>query len=277
MSKAFLDTTVLADILLKTGERHKVANEALEKYKKSEIPQYAIKEFKAGPLRNFIYCHNKFVTTNSFKDTIKAIQKLSRTPQRYKTSTALEALYEAQNSIANSTPLEFIEKYGKNAKHDRIQCDEMIITLKTIIFKAWKKRRIIADKVVATLPCYHEYELKIKRGLIDGAPYTCEKNAECHIAKIMSKKPDILKKMRVSILNSGKMENQKRCKVLKKLIKKSGQDITHNDCRYLGDAVFVFLAPEDSTILTTNDIDHKPMAEAIGKKVNTPIDICVSS
>lgn len=46
--------------------------------------------------------------------------------------------------------------------------------------------------------------------------------------------------------------------------------IEDKDCRSLGDAVFAFLAPDGATILTTNERDHKPLAEALGKKVETP-------
>ncbi len=41
-------------------------------------------------------------------------------------------------------------------------------------------------------------------------------------------------------------------------------------CRSLGDAIFAFFAPADAAILTTNERDHRPLAAALGKSVDTP-------
>ncbi len=49
-SKAFVDTTILTNRLIKFREEKKEAKDALAKYEITELPVYAIKEFKAGPL-----------------------------------------------------------------------------------------------------------------------------------------------------------------------------------------------------------------------------------
>src|SRR5208337_350174 len=95
MSKAFIDTTVLTDALIKTGEVRKSAIEAIRKFSVTELPVFAIKEFKAGPLKNFAWMHNKLVTVASFERALDALHRMSRTPRRYTTSTAIEALREA--------------------------------------------------------------------------------------------------------------------------------------------------------------------------------------
>src|ERR1039457_4123965 len=143
MSKAFIDTTVYTDALLKSGEIKKAAITALKHFEITEIPVYAIKEFKAGPLKNFTWMHNKLATTGSYKNSIAALHAMSRTPKRYTTSTAIEALKESASSIANQTPASLGAKYGMLASLDKILCDELRISIKTLIFKAWKKRRKI--------------------------------------------------------------------------------------------------------------------------------------
>nr|WP_320192248.1 hypothetical protein [uncultured Desulfobacter sp.] len=270
MSKAYLDTTILANILLKTGALRDTALKALKRFDHTELPTYAIKEFKAGALRNFVYIHNKLQTLGSYSETMMALQKLSLTPQRYKTATSIEAIAAAHKSMADVTPTRLLEKYGENASHDKILCDEIRLAIKVAIFKAWKRRHRVANKTVCPLPCYEEVEPYIKRGLIEIKPVQCKKGIPCEIEKILKTNPDHLIAMWESIKDSDKTENKKRAQVLKKLFRNPKRSIDEKDCRYLGDAVFVFLAPENGTILTTNERDHKPLADAIGKKVETP-------
>ncbi len=79
MNKAILDTTVLTDILLNSGEAKAVALKAVNCYRQTYLPVYAIKEFKAGPLKNFVWMHNKFVFTKSYEESFDARQRMSRT------------------------------------------------------------------------------------------------------------------------------------------------------------------------------------------------------
>jgi hypothetical protein len=48
------------------------------------------------------------------------------------------------------------------------------------------------------------------------------------------------------------------------------KSMTERMCNDLGDAVFVFFAPSDSVILTTNAADFELLANAVGKKVDKP-------
>lgn len=64
MSKAFVDTTILADALLKPGEVEQLTKTALLRYTTTELPVYAIKEFKAGVLKNYIWFYNKLALYN---------------------------------------------------------------------------------------------------------------------------------------------------------------------------------------------------------------------
>ena len=55
MNKAVVDTTILTDVLLNTGEVRANALNAISHYDETYLPVYAIKEFKAGPLKNFVW------------------------------------------------------------------------------------------------------------------------------------------------------------------------------------------------------------------------------
>jgi len=93
-SLAFIDTTVLADALL---EKNGCSGRILSAFKESEVPQYAIKEFKAGPLRYWIWTHNKLVATKSLSKTIEAIQ--SNFGQGNLLRSALEAIAKSNKTF----------------------------------------------------------------------------------------------------------------------------------------------------------------------------------
>jgi len=163
MDKAILDTTVLTDILLNSGEAKDIALKAVNCYCETFLPVYAIKEFKAGPLKNFVWIYNKLVVTGSYEKTIDALQRMSRTPRRYTTSTALQALREASASVGKQTPADLLKKYGESASIDKILCDEFRLALKFKIVSAWKKRRKVTTGITNPLACYREvapYEKK---------------------------------------------------------------------------------------------------------------------
>lgn len=273
MNKAFVDTTILTDVLLKTGEAKENAEMALNKFTLTLLPVYAIKEFKAGPLKNFVWFHNKLYIVKSFEKAVDALQKISRTPQRYLTSTAIQSLKEATGSISKETPASLEKKYGENALLDKILCDEIRLAIKVSIYKAWQKRRKMTSEVVLPLPCYREVAPYEKRGLIELIPKNCNLSVECVVVELMKKKPEDLRKLRDVIKDSDKTENKRRAKILRQIYRTPKMPINDRDCKYLGDAVFAFFAPADSMILSTNIKDHLPLAKALRKKAISPKEL----
>ena len=271
--KALVDTTILANILLKSGDSRKESQSALKTFDQSFLPVYAIKEFKAGPLHNFVYFHNKLITTGSFDKTIAAIQRLSLTPHRYKTATALEALSEASKSLSQNTLPDLLKKYN-STDLGKILYDETRISLKVIIMMAWKKRRTVTTDIVNPLKCYKEVAPTDTRGLIDDSPLGCELNSKCSVQAILKGKLEDVEKLWNAIDESSiKQEDQRRRKVLKSIFRTPKRDISGDDCRRLGDAIFALLAPKDSVILTTNIKDHKTLAEALDKEAVSPKEL----
>ncbi len=141
--KAFVDTTILTDVLLKPHVKGKIAKESLSKFKETELPVYAIKEFKAGPLNNFKWIHDKLAITGSFTDSLEALHRMSMTPKRYTTSTAIEALREAAVTLKGVTNQILVDKYGAKASPDATLCAIFRASIKTSIFKSWKARRSV--------------------------------------------------------------------------------------------------------------------------------------
>src|SRR5258708_15404625 len=126
MAKAFVETTILADSLLKKGEPGTAAREALRRYDVTELPAYAIKELKAGIMRNMAWFHNKLVSTRSFSKAIGALHRMSLTPRRYTTASALEALRDAAALLGKMANLE--QEYGPKADLDAVLCDRFRLT-----------------------------------------------------------------------------------------------------------------------------------------------------
>src|SRR5687768_11510927 len=95
MSNAFLDTTVLVNLLLKPQHDGIDCKRALAGFPAVETPAYALKEMQLGALRGFVWAHNALKTEGSFTRTLGRAHGLSRSLQRNLTSTSLEALREA--------------------------------------------------------------------------------------------------------------------------------------------------------------------------------------
>ena len=271
MSKAFVDTTILADILLKPGDERKRGTNALKRFVTSELPVYAIKEFKAGALKNYAWFHNNLVLLKSFAKAMAALQRMSLTPRKYTVATALSALAKATAATANTSLEKLAAKYGSKASIDSILCDRYRLSIKRMIYDAWANRRKVTTNVVLPLSCYDEIDPIERNGLLELDPRKCRVTSECCMGPSLKSAPNVLEKLRNAVTGMpDKPENRRRLKVLKELIRKPKSKMTDEDCRNLGDAIFAFFCPPQSVILTTNLVDHKPLAEALGKKVESP-------
>jgi len=272
ISKAYVDTTVLTDALLKKYSRAEKAKAALRRFEVTELPQYAIKEFKAGPLKNFTWLHNELAMSRSFAKVCVRLQKMSMSPRRYLTSTALEALTEAANEIRRLTAGKIVEKYGADSDIDTIQAAEYRLAVKRNVFKAWKLRRRLTTRVTDLLTCYSEIDpYESTGGLIEIDPVKCQPKVECCLAPKLKAQPSFLRSLSYAVKSQpDSRENQRRSQALDTLILWPREPLTESSCRSLGDAIFVFFAPTKAVILTTNVRDHKPLASALGKEVQQP-------
>ncbi len=267
MVKAFVETTILTDALLKAGASGEAALAALKRYNETELPLYAVKEFKAGPMRNWVWFHNKLVTTRSFAKSLEALHRMSLTPRRHTTSTALEALAEVTSEMAQSDTKEF-----ETGPIDQVLSERYRLAFKRRILRAWERRRSLVSRVVHPLPCYRETApIEDVSGQIVLHQTECEGGGECEMARVLKQDPAGLTRLRNAVdAQPPKRENQTRSQALRALIRTPKRAFPAKMCRSLGDAVFAFLAPNDAVILTTNERDIGPLAAALGKNVERP-------
>src|ERR1017187_2506973 len=150
MTKAFVDTTILANVLLKDGSSKEAALAALARYDSTEMPVYAIKEFKAGPLSYWVWLHNRLKAGGSFADGLTGIRKLHPLKAHHK-ATALEALEWASQQQKGVSVSDWGQKYGPKADTDNIMADRARYSLRRRITNAWARRRKITGAVVLPL------------------------------------------------------------------------------------------------------------------------------
>jgi hypothetical protein len=272
VSKAYVETTVLADALLKPGACSKTAKAGIACFEESLLPVYSIKEFKAGPLSHYVWFHGKLVTTKSWEQTLAQLRKTAMSPFRTRwVSTAIEALAAAAHKNRAITLGHLVAKYGALATEDAVICDRYRYTLHTIIMRAWKARRKLTSRIVDELSCYPEIDIVDEHGLIELGGVDCQPRYECCLANELRAHPELLLKMLKAIESQPtKQENVKRSQVLRDLVRLPKQRLTPQQCRHLGDAIFAFFCPIDATIITTNTRDLVPLAEALGKTAQSP-------
>jgi hypothetical protein len=269
MTKAFLDTTIVVNILLKRGELHDRCRTALQRFDKVSFPAYALKEMKAGALYSWIWLHNRCVAEKSYERVMRAIHAMANTRRKNLTSSALEALAETGASRRMQMG-SLVQKYGPSANEDTVHCDRMRLGLRKRITTAWAKRRAFGAEISDPLPCYTNEDLTMKLGLIE-CHLSCDWKRGCEIAEKMSHEPEKVSALRaVAQSDPSRQENIRRSQVLRHIVRTPNRPINNSQCRAIGDAVFAFFAPPDTVILTTNIRDHGPLAKAVGKRAEEP-------
>jgi hypothetical protein len=271
-NKAYVDTTILTDVLLKPGTQECTdAQRALRQFAISELPTYAIKEFKRGPLKNYVWFHNKLALNNSLAKAMSALQRMSLTPKRYTTATALQAIVQGTLSLSRLNLGQLQTKYGSQANPDEFLCDQYRLALKVLILDAWKKRRQVTTHVVDPLNCYNEQSPFEENKLLIVEPYRCTAKTECSLAYGLKQRLNDLQKLKTANDAQGSSpETNRRSRALREIIRKPKAPVTDRTCSDLGDAIFAFFAPSGAVILTTNVRHHSPLAAALGKQVQTP-------
>lgn len=271
---AFVDTTVLTDALLKEGERKKKAEQSLAAFDRSELPVYAIKEFKAGPLQHYVYLYNKLSKTGSFSKTLEALKKLPHPYHKRKQSTALEALSAIWEEVGQENLSEITEEASGDPDLDSFVTDRIRLGVKRKILKAWRRRRNLTSDVVNKLPCYQESEPRERRGELHLDDKKCDPSPECCMAEDFRADDEATSSLMGAIEELPESrENGRRYSVLKALHENANTRISNKECRHLGDAVFAFYCPPGSTILTTNVKDHRALAKALGKGAIKPEEV----
>ncbi len=265
--KAFLDTTILADTLLKVGPDRDRAKASFARYEALLVPAYATKEFKRGVLRAYIWLHNKAVTTERWADAIASIETVWQQRNLNRTATRAVADFTSSMAVANAVARE-IPRDGP--EFHRLQTREARIWLKTKIFSAWRQRGKAPFTQTNPLPCYAlTGPRETLTGVIDNKPMACTLGS-CCLRGQFAKDLEALERLEAVCATSTKPEMLKRRKVLRSIRRRPLRELDENQCLVLGDAVFAMQCPPDAVVLTTNLSDHELLANAIDKRAEAP-------
>jgi hypothetical protein len=266
--KALLDTTIVVDVLLNTAAQGDNARRALRRYDATLLPHYAIKEFKAGALNNYIWLHTKICQLPTWAEALEAVRRTIGF-RRNLPSTALQALAQFESSIERITTDAVAARYPGMARGQMMKTEAQI-WLKQHIMRAWRKRRKIASAVTASLPCYVERAPVVQpNGLLVNDPVKCNV-PDCSLRKRYLNRLNDIESLERACTQVAKNEVVRRRRALKQLRRNPGRPLEEKYCRWLGDAVFALECPADAVVLTTNIVDHRPLANAIGREVEAP-------
>jgi hypothetical protein len=235
------------------------------------VPQFAWKEFKRGPLKNFVWFYNKLADTHSFLQTLAALQRMSRTPRGYLTSTGIQALHSAFYLLFDPATFQTLStQYGEASNLDALHADVLRLELKRVIHSSWKRRKNLFKGAYDKLQCYPDAEITDLNGRIELDPKDCVKDADCCLKSRLSRRTAELEVARKSLPRDGRKETSERYRVLRQIEKHQSRIMTPADCQRFGDAYFVLFCPSGATIITTNGRDIKPIADALGVPFKTP-------
>lgn len=272
MTIGFIETTVLTDYLLKKDGSESAARRLFERFDALQIPQFSWKEFKRGPLANFVWAYNKLKETNSFLDTVAALQRMSRSPRRYLTSTAIQALHTSFTELFSGATLgDLSKRYGEKANLDLMHADALRLEIKRAIYASWGRRRSLYGGPTQKLSCYKDIDLNEVKSRINIEPRDCPANTECCLRDRLRGREADLSAARAALKSDEKrIETGRRINALRHIEKHKSSPMTREECRRFGDAYFALFCPNGGTILTTNVRDIEPMASAVGIAVAAP-------
>lgn len=207
----------------------------------------------------------------SFVETLVALQKLSFTPQKYMTATAIQAFHSAfKGMFAGSSLGSLALQYGDKADLDQLHADALRLELKRIIVTSWSKRHSLFGGQQELLPCYPDKDLIENRDRLEVAPRDCLRNSDCCLrSRLVGRRRDI-GTAKDALPDENRKETRERYRVLRQLEKHPNSLMAPKDCQRFGDAYFVLFCPDDAVILTTNVRDIKPMADALGVEFSAP-------
>ncbi len=260
----FVDTTVLTEALLKTKERRRRARAKILEYNRSVLPVYAIKELKSGPLRGFVWLHNRLVDTRSFSRAVGAIHNLYRSP--HLKGSAEEALQLCAEMLLGSS----LSYADTKQKTQAAVADSFRLSLRRRIEIAWRERRKLTTEVIDELSCFAEIAptYNEETAYIDNPRLQCDLSDECCLAADLRRRRGELRKILKALRGQERNEDQRRRAALNRLLKKPARIFGNKYCRGLGDAYFALQCPKDCAILTSNAKDHSPLAGALGREVH---------
>lgn len=264
---SFVDTTVVVEAGENSEDWLGHFKPHLEAEPPAEIPHYAFRELSAGLLQTLATAHNRLVQTASPAEAMQQVLRLPQVVGRTREGQ-LKALVTA---LAEALGLPGNAKEPMYTSARRQMCQSLSI----IVAKLWRNaRNQSCTRHVQPLGCFGSGELTLDGKLIAGPQgrWECDKNSRCAAAEYLHEKPGEMAKIVQFLQAAGdaKRETVQRRKALKDLTENGPIKFNKRGCRALGDAYFAIMCPPGSVVVTTNLVDHEPLAKSVGKTAINP-------
>ena len=265
----FLETTAIADLLFKNKVTAKKIRDISASYTIKYSSQYVRMEIKRGVLRNFVLIHNKAVECSKLSEVHTYIHSLAATPMRHTLSTMLEAI---ANFYAEFEGRE-LSRLPQDQRPTEFQKIMLAAYLRLRIKRFWLAFEKVVDVLVDEVECYKRVYM-LKPPTYDGRVFdntfsNCDrfKPEICRLREFSNENHDGLVAIQAALISAQAQdsETEKRLRAIKQVLRVKKRDVSQRDCWWMGDAILILEAPENTEILNGNAKHYEPMCKAVGK------------
>jgi hypothetical protein len=271
--KAFLETTVIVDLIFKDRARVAQINSLLDQFESTESSHYVRMEIKRGFLQNLVALYNKSVECTRLSEVHQYIHRLSATPARHRLGTVLGSVTAFIQSIEDKE-LKDLKKQGKLGDFQKKQLEAF---LRLRIRRFWPAFDKAADEIIDPVYCYkYRYNLApptFVNGRFDNTFHNCDKYKPgiCRLREFVDEHEPEYVQIRDQLLASGVVdaESIKRVQGLKEALRLKKRQIPRKQCWQLGDAILVLEPAPEVNIITSNRKHYEPLCAIIKRPLTT--------
>lgn len=167
----------------------------------------------------------------------------------------------------------------RDSSMDEIQLSRLELDLRIRVLRAWKERASLGTEPFAPLACYRgdseTQEITIdKRGKFDLGARGC--SGACAMAARFRESPETVEKL-ISACAEKAGALAKSAGQMRRALDEVTAEVSSDECRAFGDAVYSFLCPPGGAVLTTNLRDHRVLAAAVDRAVASPAELLAAA
>ena len=268
--EAFLETSVMIDLLFRGGRRRTVVLEALRAYESTCSSEYVKMEIKRGALNNYVLLYNKTIELANISDVGEYVARFASGPKRNTLGTMLGAMNDFQRAAETGLGRKFGE--GPASKNGT---KILASFLRLRILGFWKAFERALNRIVNDVECYTNIYrlpppyLKKETEIIDNKLQNCDhyKPGICRIGEFLSKNAEPYHAIRLALEKIDKPdgETSKRVSSIRRTFRRLDRMVLRKQCWEIGDGVIVVECPPSACLLTKNEKHFAPMCKALGR------------
>ena len=194
---------------------------------------------------------------------------MSRSPRRYLTSTAIQALHSALMGTIKGVPWKRLgEKYGKSVDADALLADVLRLSLKKQFLIHGPAKHFVRRTAASSL-LLSGRDIKGQEAAFKHCSGRLPNDTECCLRTPLLSLKKELGTVRASLPpDDTRLETIRRRQFLRQIEKHSSTPMGKRQCRQFGDAYFVLFCPPGAVIITNNTRDIQPMADTLAIAVD---------